>query len=147
MSKNILLLAPQFFLTKNKKQNRFFFFFGNTKPYGRKKIKRHLLWKYITDALQKIPCILLGKVSTKVVQRLAKFQILNFCHFLSFSLTWDHMVEQISNDILPESARQICSQKCMHTPRYGLYRSCIKNCEILNFEFLACFFNSFYLDF
>ncbi len=36
------------------------------------------------------------------------------------------------NDILSESA-QICSQKFMHTPRKGLYQSCIKNCEISNF--------------
>ena len=34
-------------------------------------------------------CILLGRVSTKVVQRIVNFQILGFA--ILFSLTWDHM--------------------------------------------------------
>ena len=50
------------------------------------------------------------------------------------------MGEKPSNDILSKSAQQICSQKFMHTPRTGLYQSCIKNCEISIFGFLAiCF--------
>ena len=54
------------------------------------------------------------------------------------------MGEKTSNDILSESAQQICSQKFMHTPRKGLYQSCIKNCEISNFGFLANFFVLFW---
>ena len=55
------------------------------------------------------------------------------------------MGEKISNDILSESAQQVCSQKSMHTPRKGLYQSCIKNCErITNYGFGAIFFCSFY---
>ncbi len=55
-------------------------------------------------------------------------------------LTWDHIGEKkTSNDILSESTKQICSRKVMHTPKKGLYRCCIKNCEISNFGFLANF--------
>ncbi len=50
------------------------------------------------------------------------------------------MEEKTSNDILSESAQQICSPKFMHTPRKGVYQTCIKNCEISNFGFLAIFF-------
>ncbi len=49
------------------------------------------------------------------------------------------MGEKNSSDILSEST-QISSQKFMHTPRKGLYQSCIKNCEISNLGFLANFF-------
>ena len=45
-----------------------FFVFVNIGPYGRKNFKRQLIWNYITDSLPpKNPCILLGRVSTKVV--------------------------------------------------------------------------------
>ncbi len=43
------------------------------------------------------------------------------------------------DDILTESTQQICSPKFRHTPKKGLYRSCIKNCEISNFGFLTTF--------
>ncbi len=49
---------------------------------------------------KKIHCILLGRVCTKFVYRLAKFQILDFCKKKnSFSLTWDRMGENTSSDI------------------------------------------------
>ncbi len=50
------------------------------------------------------------------------------------------MGEKTSDDILSESTQQICSPKFRHTPNKGLYQSCIKNCEISNFGFLAIFF-------
>ncbi len=50
------------------------------------------------------------------------------------------MGEKNLNDILSKSTQQICSQKLMHTPRKGIYQSCIKNFEILKFGFLANFF-------
>ncbi len=53
------------------------------------------------------------------------------------------MGEKTSNDISSESTMQIHSKKFMHTPRKGLYQSCIKNFEILNFGFLANFFYLF----
>ena len=76
------------------------------------------------------------------------FAIFDF--FFSFSLTWDHMGEKTSSDILSESAQQLCSQKFMHTPRKGVYQCCIKNFEISNFGFLAIlyklfFFGTFYM--
>ena len=47
-----------------------FFLFINMGPYGRKTSKRHLIWKYITDSLQKIyakglyqSCIKIGRIS------------------------------------------------------------------------------------
>ncbi len=49
------------------------------------------------------------------------------------------MGEKISNDISSESMYQIHSQKIMRTPGEGLYQSCSKNSESLNFEFLANF--------
>ncbi len=36
-------------------------------------------------------CIPLGIVYTKVAQRTVRFQMLDFCQFFSFSLTWDYM--------------------------------------------------------
>ena len=50
------------------------------------------------------------------------------------------MGEKTSNDILSERAQRICSKKILHTPRKGLYQSCIKNYEISNFGFMANFF-------
>ncbi len=47
--------------------------------------------------------------------------------------------KKASNDISSESAQHIGSPKFMHTVRKGLYQSCIKNCEISNFGFLANF--------
>ncbi len=57
--------------------------------------------------------------------------------FVSFPLTWDHMGDKNSDDILSESTQQICSPKFRHTPKKGLCQSCMKNCEISNFGFLA----------
>ncbi len=67
--------------------------------------------------------------------------MLGFWQFLLFIFVnmGPYMGEKTSNDNLSESAQQICSQKFMHTPRKGLYQSCIKNCEIWVFEFLAFF--------
>ncbi len=50
------------------------------------------------------------------------------------------MALQTSNDILSESAQQTSSQRVMHTPRKGLYQSCIQNCEFEILYFLAFFF-------
>ncbi len=53
------------------------------------------------------------------------------------------MGQNTSNDILCESAQQICSQTVMHTPRKGLYPGCVKNCEqyqILHFWQMFSFF-------
>ena len=54
-------------------------------------------------------------------------------------LTWDNIGDKISIDILYKNTQQMCFQKFMHTPRKGVYQSCIKNCEISNFGFLAFF--------
>ena len=43
-----------------------------------------------------------------------------------------------SNDILSETAQQICSQKFMHTHRKGVYQSYKK--KILDFWQLFCYF-------
>ena len=90
-----------------------FFAFVNMGPYGRKlqttsPLKLHIKFP------PKILCILLGRVCTKVVQRIVKFQILNFCRFFfSFSLTWGHMRVKVLNDISSERTHQICSPKFM----------------------------------
>ncbi len=39
-----------------------------------------------------------------------------------------------------ESSQKFCSKKFMHTPGKGLYKSCIKHCEISNFGFWHFFF-------
>ena len=44
--------------------------------------------------------------------------------------------EITSNDISPESTKQIHSPKSMHTSMVGLYQSCIKIGEISMFEFI-----------
>ncbi len=48
--------------------------------------------------------------------------------------------KKTSNDILSESTQQICSQNIIHIDGKGLYQSCMKNCESLNFRLLAFFF-------
>ncbi len=70
----------------------------------------------------------------------SKFCIFDFLRIFLFSLTWDHMGEKTSNDISSESAHQIFSQKFIHTPRKGLYQSCIKNCENFKFWIFCNFF-------
>ncbi len=74
---------------------------------------------HITFTIKK-SCILLGRVSTIVVQRIVKFEILDFCHFFLFSLTWDHMGVIVSNDIFSETIQQISFLKLMYTPWEGL---------------------------
>ena len=49
------------------------------------------------------------------------------------------MGEKISDDILSESTQQICSPKLKHTPKKGLYQTCIKNCEIQILDFWQFF--------
>ena len=86
-------------------------------------------------------CMLLESVSTEVIQRITKFQILDFCHFFSFSLTWDNMGVKVSNDI-SESMHQICSPKFLHTHGEGLKTKVVNRIvkfDILNF--LAFFFS------
>ncbi len=102
----------------------------------------------------KMSCMLPRRVSTKVVYRLVKFnkdwrklivifkfqKISNFGFFpfFSLSLTCDHMGEKnFKRFHLSESTHQICSKNLRHTPRKGLYQSCIKNCEISNFGFFC----------
>ncbi len=68
-------------------------------------------------------CIPLGRISTKVVERIVTFQILDFCHFFPFSLTWDHVGVKVSNDISAETTHHICSTKLMDTPGEGFYQS------------------------
>ncbi len=80
-----------------------------------------------SDTSNSIPksCILIGRVSAKVVQRILKFQILDLCHFLFsfFSLTWDHIGVKVLNDITSERTHQLCSPKFIYTHREGLYQS------------------------
>ncbi len=60
-----------------------FSLFVSMGPYGRKKIQSLMTFPlkvHITLTPQKT-CILLGKICSKVVQRIVKFAILDFCHF------------------------------------------------------------------
>ncbi len=50
------------------------------------------------------------------------------------------MGEKTSDEILSESTQPIFSPEFKHTPKKGLYLSCIKNCEISNFWLFYCFF-------
>ncbi len=66
-------ISPDYFCLFFKLVNFDFFYdicfiFVNIRPYGSKRFKRHILWKYTPDLLPKMQCILLGKVSTKVVK-------------------------------------------------------------------------------
>ncbi len=59
-------------------------------------------------------CILLGRASTKVVQRIAKFQIFEFLPlFFSFSLTWDHMGIKFQTTSLKEHTRFAPQNSCI----------------------------------
>ena len=49
----------------------------------REKKSRHRLRKYASDSLKNACILFLGRVSTKVVQRIVKFRFLDFCQFLA----------------------------------------------------------------
>ncbi len=51
-------------------------------------------------------CMLIGRVSTKGVKRIVKFQILDFALY-SFSLTWDHVRVKVSNEVSCEIIHQL----------------------------------------
>ncbi len=70
-------------------------------------------------------CIILGRVSTKVVQRIVNLKVWIFDKYFSFSLTWDHMEVKVSNDI--SSERTHYPPKFMDTPGEGLCQNCSKN--------------------
>ncbi len=63
---------------------QFFLVFVNMGPYGSKSFKQHLVSNNTPDFLPKIH-VLLGSVSSKVVQRIVKFEIFgnSFCSFLA----------------------------------------------------------------
>ncbi len=118
-------LQTSFFVFQNFKFFTFFFSFSLTWDHmGEKFQTTSPLKVHIRFAPQKIMHTI-GRVSTKVVQRIIKFQILDFHQFFSFSLTWNHMTVKVSNDI-SERTHQIGSPKLMYmyTPGEGLYQSC-----------------------
>ena len=82
-------------------------------------------------------CILLLKVSTKVVLRLQnfKFWILQIC--FSISLTWGHMGKKPSNDILSESTPTYLLPKIHAYSQQRPLPKLYKCCEISNFDFWA----------
>ena len=91
---------------------RFVFVFVNMEPYGSKYFKQHLLGRNISDSLSTELCILLKRASTKVAQRIVRFQIwilpfLFVCVW--FSLSWDNMRVNVSNDTTSESKHHIHS--------------------------------------
>ncbi len=60
-------------------------------PYGRKKFQTTSPLKARIRFTPKKSCILLGRVSTKVVQRIVKWNFGFLRIWFSFSLTWHHM--------------------------------------------------------
>ena len=58
-----------------------FFVFVDMGPYWENKLQTTSPLKVQFRFIPKISCILLGRVSTKVVQRIVKFQILGVWHF------------------------------------------------------------------
>ncbi len=83
-----------------------------------------------------------GRVCTKAMQRIVKFQILDFCHL---SLAWDHMRVKVSNDI-SGSTHQSHSTIFMYTLREGLYQNLYK--IIVRFQIVSfgAFFVCSFLD-
>ncbi len=75
---------------------------------GEKKIQTTVISSevHIRFTQKKKTCILL----CQVVQRVVKFEILEFSHFFSFSLTWEHMGLHVSIGISSESIHDICSK-------------------------------------
>ena len=118
---------------------RFFFLIVNMGQYGRKNSNDISSASTLQIHSQK-SCILQGRVSTEVVQRIMKFEILDFCHFyFLFLLTWGHMGVKVSNDISSETTHQIFSLKFRYTYGEGLQQICQKNRDIWHFEFLTFF--------
>ncbi len=144
---NLITISPDRFSLFFKISHFFYHFFFvlvNMGPYGRENFKWHLLWNYITDSLQKKPVHTSkeGLQQVCINFKIGEISNFGFCQFVFVFVNIGpyNMRDKTSNDILSENTQQICSQKFMHTPRKGLYQSCIKNCEISNFGFLAFFF-------
>ena len=79
-------ISKHFFVFQNFLFFYFFFtisfVFFNMGPYGRTKITRHLLWKCTEFFHSQKSCILLGRVSTTVVQRMhCEISNFGFCNF------------------------------------------------------------------
>ena len=90
-------------------------------------------------------CIPLGRISTKVVERIVTFQILEFCHFFPFSLTWDHMGVKVSNDISSEKTTDLLPKIHGYSCGGSLPKLVVKRIvkfEILNFWHIFCAFFS-----
>ncbi len=100
-------------------------------------IRRSSIDIVFSDTTERINAKFLGNVP--IISRghfIFVFQYLKFWIFMlffSFSLTYYHMGDKISNDISSESTNQIHSQKLMYTPREGLYQNYLKNYKISNF--------------
>ncbi len=97
------------------------------------------------------PCILLERVSTNVVQRIVKFQVLVFLPIF-LVVVYDFFFFFVFVNMGPSgrkhfkrnlhcqaSTHRIHSLKIMHTSREGRYQfeSWSKNCEISNFDFFG----------
>ncbi len=103
----------------------YIFFFVNMGSYWRK-TSNDIFWNYITDSLKKKmltsreslyqSCIKIGEISN-----------FGFVPIFFVFVNMGPYGRKTSNDILSESAQQICSQKSMHTPRKGVYQSYIEN--------------------
>ncbi len=88
------------------------------------------------------PCILLGRVCTKVVETIVKFQSLDFAIFYSFSLTWDRMgVKFQKTSSLKEQTKFGPQNSCIIPGRVSnkVVKRIVKF-EILNFWQIFCSF-------
>ncbi len=88
-------------------------------------VERYLPILSISDSAHtEISCIILRMFSTKVVKRIAKFQMLDFTYFVFISVYVEQYGSTILKDISSEFTHRIHSPKFMYTLEEGLHQSC-----------------------
>ena len=115
----------------------FFFVFVNTGPYG-KKTSNDISPESTHQIHSRNAWILLGRSLPKLYKNSKNFKFWIFA-FFSFSLTWDHIGENSSNNISSQSIQHIHSPEFLHTPGEGRYQNCSENCDIPLLGFLSPF--------
>ncbi len=102
------------------------FVFVNIEPYERKKIKRHLLWKYTSDSLQKHAHFYEGSLP-KLLKELWNSKFWNFAifffRFFSFSFLGPHGSKSFKSHLLWKNTPDLLP-KFMDTRGESLYQSC-----------------------
>ena len=101
-----------------------FYLFVNLGPYGRKHSNDISSESTHQIHSQNISCILLERASTKLVQRIVNFQIMDFCHFFFVLVNMGpYGVNMVKASNGSSERKNTPDLLLMHTPGEGLYLS------------------------